>query len=70
MGTPLADRLTVDLPDLTKSAKAIASFMRANLNSLPFETAASIAKADSKLRENFEFEMAAIVGVCELRETA
>jgi DNA-binding MurR/RpiR family transcriptional regulator len=120
MSTPLADRLTVDFPNLTRSEKAIASYMLANMNSLPFETAASIAKqvgvsqmtvgrflrslgyqklsdlkeemrsdidmtpllisdrvnrirrnstADSKLWENFELEMAAILGVYELRET-
>ncbi len=40
----LSERLTRDFPSLTKSEKAIASYMLANMNSLPFETAASIAE--------------------------
>ncbi len=121
MSTPLADRLKVDFAKLTKSEKAIASYMLANMNSLPYETAASIAKqvgvshmtvgrflrslgyqrlsdlkaemrtdidatpllisdrvdrirrnaaAGSRLWENFDLEMAAILGVYEMRETA
>jgi len=116
----LSERLTRDFPSLTKSEKAIASYMLANMNSLPFETAASIAESvgvsqmtvgrflralgyqglsdlkekmrtnfdatpllisdrvdrirrnaatDSKLWDNFELEMNAILGVYELRGT-
>jgi DNA-binding MurR/RpiR family transcriptional regulator len=120
MKSSLAERLSRDYPTLTKSEKAIASYMLANLHSLPFETAASIAESvgvsqmtvgrflrslgyrglsdlketmrtefdatpllvsdrvnrirtnaegDSKLWDNFELEMNAILGVYELRGT-
>jgi DNA-binding MurR/RpiR family transcriptional regulator len=120
MKGPLTERLTRDFANLTKSEKAIASYMLANMNSLPFETAASIAESvgvsqmtvgrflrslgyqrlsdlkekmrsdldttpllisdrvdrirkssakDSKLWDNFEIEMTAILGVYELRGT-
>jgi len=120
MSNSLADRLNRDFPTLTKSEKAIASYMLANMNSLPFETAASIADrvgvsqmtvgrflrslgykglsdlkdqmrsvldtapllisdrvdrirtdaaTEGKLREALELELAAILGVYELRGT-
>ena len=118
MSESLTRRLNREYPDLTRAEKAIASYMLANMNSLPFETAASIAESvgvsqmtvgrflrslgyrglsdlkerlrtelaaepvlisdrvdrirqssakDSKLWENFELEMNAILGVYELR---
>jgi DNA-binding MurR/RpiR family transcriptional regulator len=42
---PLAEKLREDFPKLTKSEKAVASYMLSHLQRLPFETAASIAEA-------------------------
>lgn len=44
MTARLADRLKEGLPNLTKAEKAVASYMLANMASLPFDTAASIAE--------------------------
>jgi len=42
---PLAEKLREDFPKLTKSEKAVATYMLSHLQRLPFETAASIAEA-------------------------
>ncbi len=44
MKEKLADRLGNGFPSLTRAEKAVASYMLANMSSLPFETAASIAE--------------------------
>lgn len=44
MGNSVRERLNACLGDATKTEKAIASFMLANLNGLPFETAATLAE--------------------------
>lgn len=41
---PVRQRLTASLEDATKSERSIASYMLANLTSLPFETAATLAQ--------------------------
>jgi DNA-binding MurR/RpiR family transcriptional regulator len=41
---PLAEKIQAALPGLTKSERAVAAYLTANLHSLPFETAASIAR--------------------------
>jgi DNA-binding MurR/RpiR family transcriptional regulator len=45
MTSSIAERLRDGFPNLTKSEKAVASYMLAHLNSLPYETAASIAES-------------------------
>jgi DNA-binding MurR/RpiR family transcriptional regulator len=44
MKTGLADRLRNEFSNLSKAEKAVVSYMLANMNGLPFETAASIAE--------------------------
>ena len=44
MRDSVRDRLNASLERATKTEKAIASFMLANLNGLPFETAATLAQ--------------------------
>lgn len=43
MTEPLAEKLQAEFPNLTKSEKAVASYLLAHMQQLPFETAASIA---------------------------
>lgn len=43
MTEPLADKLRKAFPDLTKSEKAVATYLLAHMQQLPYETAASIA---------------------------
>jgi DNA-binding MurR/RpiR family transcriptional regulator len=45
MTSSLAEKLRSGLPNLTKSEKAVATYMLAHLKSLPYETAASIAES-------------------------
>ncbi len=45
MTTSLAEKLRADFSQLTKSEKAVASYTLTHMNSLPYETAASIAES-------------------------
>jgi DNA-binding MurR/RpiR family transcriptional regulator len=45
MTTSLAEKLRTDFSQLTKSEKAVASYMLTHMNSLPYETATSIAES-------------------------
>jgi DNA-binding MurR/RpiR family transcriptional regulator len=45
MTTSLAEKLRADFSQLTKSEKAVASYMLTHMNRMPYETAASIAES-------------------------
>jgi DNA-binding MurR/RpiR family transcriptional regulator len=44
MSSSVRQRLTASLAEATKAEKAVASYMLANLNALPFETSATVAE--------------------------